>query len=378
MERSRVALVRCDGYDPAAVSRAVADGIHLLGGVERFAAPEEQILLKPNVLAGDDPQRLVSPHPSVVSAVAGLLRGRTSRLIYGDSPGFGRPETALRKAGLDAAAEEWGARPADFTNGREVSFPESPFTRRFLLAEGVLSSDGIVSISKLKSHAFMRMTGAVKNQFGCIPGASKAAFHLKLQEPADFGRMLAALTLCLRPRLYVMDGITAMQGNGPRSGDPCRMNVLLFSTDPVALDAVMCRLVEMDPAVLATCTAGLEYGLGTWRAEEIEVVGDPVQPLVNGDFAVRRSVESRSQIPRAVGFLVKKLVAARPLIDPRRCTRCGTCITVCPVAPPAVRWREPSHARPPAYDHERCIRCYCCQEACPEKAIRVKAGLFGR
>ena len=378
MERSRVALVRCDGYDQATVTRAVSDGIRLLGGVDRFAAAGERVLLKPNVLAGDDPSRLVSPHPSVLGAVAELFRQRTPHLTYGDSPGFGRPDAALRKSGLQAAAEQWGARLADFSSGREVSFPDSPFTRKFFLAEGVLACDGMVSVSKLKSHALMRMTGAVKNQFGCVAGTSKAAFHLKLQEPSEFGRMLAALTLCLRPRLYVMDGIVAMQGNGPRSGDPCPMNVLLLSSDPVALDAVMCRLVEMDPALLATCCAGRDFGLGTWVAEEIEVVGDALAPLANGDFAVRRAREGGRQIPPAVGRVVKRFVAARPAIDQSRCSRCGTCISACPVSPPAVQWADSAHRRPPRYDYERCIRCYCCQEVCPEKSIDVRNGLFGR
>jgi len=378
MQQSRVALVRCDGYDPASVTLAVRDGIRLLGGVELFAAPGERILLKPNVLAGDDPDRGVSPHPSVLGAVAAVFRERTPQLSYGDSPGFGRPDAALRKSGLQAAAEEWGAALADFSNGREVSFPDSPFTRRFRLAEGVLASDGMVSICKLKTHALMRLTGAVKNQFGCVAGTSKAAFHLKLQEPAEFGRMLAALTLCLKPRLYVMDGIMAMQGNGPRSGDPCRMNVLLFSTDPVALDAVMCRLVELDPALLATGTAGRDYGLGTWRAEEIEVVGDGLAALVNGDFVVRRAREAHRQLPPAIGAMVKKVIAARPVIDRERCSRCGTCVSACPVAPPAVSWADGSHSHPPRYDYERCIRCYCCQEVCPEKAIHVRNGLFGK
>ena len=378
MEKSRVALVRCDGYDPASVTRAASDGIRLLGGIEQFAAAGERILLKPNVLAGDDPSRLVSPHPSVLGAVAELFRSRTPHLTYGDSPGFGKPEPALRKAGLQAAAESWGARLADFSNGREVSFPRSPFTRRFFLAEGVLACDGMVSVSKLKAHALMRMTGAVKNQFGCVAGTSKAAFHLKLQEPAEFGRMLAALTVCLRPRLYVMDGIVAMQGNGPRSGDPCPLHVLLLSSDPVALDAVMCRLVELDPALLATCTAGRDCGLGTWHADEIDVVGDAPAPLANGNFVVRRARDGGRQLPPAVGSLVKRFVAARPVIAPARCSRCGTCVSACPVSPPAVHWADGSHRRPPRYDYERCIRCYCCQEVCPEKAIDVRNGLFGK
>lgn len=349
MEKSRVALIRCDSYDETSVYKAVSTGINLLSGVSRFAAPEERILMKPNVLVGAEPEKLVSPHPLVVRAVVKLFRERTSRLTYGDSPSFGRPEAALRKAGIAAAAEEWGARQGDFTNGREVSFPGSPFTRRFPLTEGALACDGIVSIAKLKSHAFMRMTGAVKNQFGCVAGMRKAGFHLKLQDPADFGRMLAALTLCLKPRLYVMDGIVAMQGNGPSGGDPCSMRVLLLSADPVALDAVMCCLVDLDPTILPTNPPGRQWGLGTHLAEELEVVGDKLELLINGDFAVNRA-RAKRQLPPAVGSIVNNLFAARPVIDEKRCTRCGTCVQVCPVTPKAVDWRA-GFPRPAAEAH---------------------------
>ena len=376
VDKSRVAVIRCDDYEQTSVSKAVSDGIDLLGGVSRFAAPNEQILLKPNVLVGDDPEKLISPHPVVMRAVAEIFRKRNARLTYGDSPGFGKPEAGLRKAGLAAAAEEYGARMANFTDGREMSYPDSPFTRRFFLAEGALACDGMVSIAKLKSHALTRMTGAVKNQFGCVAGMSKASFHLKLQDPQDFGRMLAALTLCLKPRLYVMDGIVAMQGNGPRSGDPCAMKVLLFSSDPVALDAVMCRLVALDPATVPTNPPGREWGLGTYLEEEIEMVGNRLEPLVKGSFAVNRATVKR-QLPPAVGALVNNLVAPRPVIDERLCTRCGTCVEVCPVTPKAVDWVAGVRTRPPRHNYDRCIRCYCCQELCPEKAIRVRKGLFG-
>jgi len=142
VNKSRVAVVRCDSYDQISVCRAVSDGIHLLGGVSRFAAPNEQILLKPNVLAGDDPEKLISPHPTVMRAVAEMFRKRNARLTYGDSPGFGKPEAGLRKAGLAAAAEEYGARMANFTDGPEMSYPDSPFTRRFFLPKELLPVTG--------------------------------------------------------------------------------------------------------------------------------------------------------------------------------------------------------------------------------------------
>ena len=79
-----------------------------------------------------------------------------------------------------------------------------------------LAADGIVSLPKLKTHGMVRVTGAVKNQFGCIPGLLKGEFHARMPDVDLFGQLLVDLNLYLRPRLFVMDGIIAMEGNGPR------------------------------------------------------------------------------------------------------------------------------------------------------------------
>ena len=117
-----------------------------------------------------------------------------------------------------------------------------------------------------------RMTGAVKNQFGCIPGSAKKGYHIKMPDSFDFSKMLVSLTIALKPRLYIMDGIMAMEGNGPGGGDPFAMNVLLFSQDPIALDATACMLVELSPEHVPTMRPGRDWGLGTYLREEIEIV----------------------------------------------------------------------------------------------------------
>jgi formate hydrogenlyase subunit 6/NADH:ubiquinone oxidoreductase subunit I len=75
---------------------------------------------------------------------------------------------------------------------------------------------------------------------------------------------------------------------------------------------------------------------------------------------------------------VKRLITPRPYIVHERCTRCGTCVQVCPVDPKAVDWRGGDRSVPPVHEYERCIRCYCCQEMCPERAIEVKTPPLGR
>ena len=127
----------------------------------------------------------------------------------------------------------------DLSSGRTVSFPDGHLIKQFTIAEGVAAADGLVSLPKLKTHALTRMTGAVKNQFGCIPGMLKSEFHARMPDIEHFSQMLVDLNRLIRPRLAVMDAVIAMEGNGPRNGDPRPMNILLFPMegDPLAASA---------------------------------------------------------------------------------------------------------------------------------------------
>ena len=69
MEKSTVALVPVSSYEQAEVDAAVRAGIELLGGIGAFVKPEEKILLKPNLLSGALPQKAITTHPAVFSAV---------------------------------------------------------------------------------------------------------------------------------------------------------------------------------------------------------------------------------------------------------------------------------------------------------------------
>ena len=377
MEKSKVALVRCESYEPEAVSKAVAKGLDLLGGMSQFIQPDERIVLKPNLLVGDAPDKLIGPHPLVFGAAARQALAVTRNLSYGDSPGFGKPANQARRAGLGAEAAALGIPLADFENGREVQFKDSPFLKHFTLANGVLDADGLISICKLKTHALTRITGAVKNQFGCVPGLLKGEFHIQLPNPLDFGRMLVVLNLYIRPRLYVMDGICAMEGNGPRGGTPKAMNVLLFSADPIALDATVCRMIDLNPEFVPTNPPGKEWGLGTYLAGEIDLLGDPLESLVRRDFKVVREPVRPEMRSDKIPFL-RNLISSRPVIDPAKCGQCGTCVKVCPASPKAVDWHDGIKTKAPSYVYERCIRCFCCQEMCPDLAISVKTPWLAR
>lgn len=374
---SAVALVRCESYDQAAVAAAVERGLELLGGAEQFVRTGERILLKPNLLSADPPEKCVTTHPAVFKAAAEALRSAGAQLSYGDSPGFGSTEAAARKAGIAAVAAELNLPMADFHQGREVVCEEGMQNKKFIIANGVLDSDGIVSLPKLKTHGLTRLTGCIKNQFGCIPGLLKGEYHVKLPEVQDFARMLADLNVLLKPRLFIMDGIMAMEGNGPRGGRPKAMNVLLFSSDPVPLDATVCRMVGVKPETVPTIEAGMRAGLGSCLSENISLLGDPWESFADQSFDVHRDgSQSGRKIPQS--RLLKNLILARPFINEEKCVRCGVCVNVCPVIPKVLSWQEEDKSRPPIYDYSRCIRCFCCQELCPESVIDIKKPLLRR
>lgn len=372
---SKVAVIRCESYQYDEVKKAVKRGLDLIGGIQSFIKPGEKILLKPNLLTGEAPEKCVTTHPAVFRAMGELLLNEGVVLTYGDSPGIGTPEGVARKSGIAGAATELGIHMVDFRNGDEVFFADGIQNKKFVIAKGVLASDGIISLPKLKTHALTQMTGSIKNQFGCVPGILKGEYHVKLPDLQKFAQMLVDLNNFLKPRLFVMDGIMAMEGNGPRNGRPRKLNILLFSNDPVALDATVCRIIGLQPGTIPTLVLGLNAGLGTYKPEEIELLGDDPGLFAVSDFEVKK--ETAGQLKKMPGWMTNMLVA-RPVIDREKCYQCGICTEVCPVKPKALEWFDTEHDRPPVYNYDRCIRCYCCQELCPEGAITPKVPILRR
>lgn len=371
-----VVLIPISSYEQSEVDRAVRKGLQLLGGIEHFVSPEERILLKPNLLTGALPQMAVTTHPSVFRAVASLLKeSGYAHLSYGDSPGslLTNPVKASEVAGIAEAADELGVERADFDHGTSVSFPEGKVAHSFQLCDGVRQADAIINLCKMKTHALERITGGIKNMYGCIWGLNKAAGHAAHSSSESFAAMLADLNLCLKPRLHIMDGIMAMEGNGPTSGTPTAMNVLLFSADPVAMDTVFCRLINLDPESVPTNVAAAAAGVGTMTDIRVLTPDGEITPeeagirFGNPSFDVSRSKLKKSFALKLVPLI--PFLQPRPHVDRSRCVACGLCERSCPVPEKAVHAGNGQKAR---YDYKRCIRCFCCQEMCPAKAISVR------
>ena len=332
--KSKVVLLPCREYDEEKIYMLLKQGLDFLGGVETLIPKDAKILLKPNLLKKAEVEKAVITHPVVVGVFAGILReSGYENIVLADSCGHGTTQAVIRGTGMDTYLEKYHIPAVDYSEGVKTAYPQGVQAKEFILPKELLEQDCVISLSKMKTHALERITGAVKNSYGFVYGFHKAKGHTQYPSADSFARMLIDLNKCVAPKLYVMDGIVAMEGNGPGSGDPVPMNVLLMSTDPVALDSVFSRLVYLKPEMVPTNY----HGENIW-----------------------------TRMAGALNIFQKK-----PYIEADKCVRCGICVQSCPVPGKAVDFRK-GKGKPPVYDYRKCIRCFCCQEMCPKKAIKVK------
>lgn len=376
-----VAIRRCADYDPDTVHAAVSRTVDLLGGIDRYVRPGSTVLLKPNLLFGAAPERAVTTHPAVLTAVGTLLADQGCRVIIADSPGAGTPYTprALRRAyqdaGYDRVAREIGAELATGTESRMVAFPEGQVMKQFPVITPALEADAVVNVCKLKTHVFTTLSAGTKNLFGLVPGYQKPAFHARFPDPDDFSEMLVDLAGLVRPALSIADGVIAMGGDGPMSGIPSSLGYVLASPSPHPLDVVAARLMGMDPGRIPVVTAAFRRGLTDPDMAAMSIRGDPLPdrgshpPHPAGYVSGRpRSASFRVRMARSLGWMYTHY----PAIHAASCTACGRCVRSCPRQ--AIELRDGV----PHITYRRCIRCYCCHEMCPSGTISLKRPLAGR
>jgi uncharacterized protein (DUF362 family)/ferredoxin len=354
-----VAVVACDQYRPPILDAALRRLLAPLGGIARFVAPGNKVLIKPNLLTDRRPEEAVTTHPELVRSLIRLLRAEGAIVAVGDSPAnVVKIEAVWERTGFRAMCREENVELVNLEQGGVRTVEVNGLA--FPIAERVLSADVLINVPKVKTHVLTTLTGAVKNLYGTIPGFTKASLHKRFPKPRQFASVMVALARILKPALSLADGVFGMEGDGPSGGKVVPLGFLAASTDTAALDAGLCRLLDIP-------VSRVPYLVALGEADAHATAGRPVVLETDTPTPLRRILLPRVPplhwVPDGVFRILRPVVWVRPRFT-NACLRCGLCVKACPAAA-----LTPGNADRPTLDGARCLECCCCHEVCPAKAV---------
>jgi len=367
---ARVIIKDCTDYNLNLVKSQIKMGIELLGGWGRFVSPGMKVLLKVNLIGPKTSDTAAITHSEFVRALTQILKEQGCIVWIGDSSGGaigGVAPTAqsLVVSGLEKVAKEEGAVIKNFDREGVVEVTSSTSNDgKMYLAKPMFEADFIINLPKLKTHSAGIYTGAIKNLFGCIPGLKKAEYHRIAPNPRDFGEVIADIHQAVEVGLHIMDGITAMQGEGPTAGEVYHARKILFSADPLALDTVAASMLGMEIEDIPILAAARKRQLGESTLDEIEIIGDYNSPPRLEGFKYPKKFRSNKQGNYAVLVKVIDFLKTRPRINTKLCKQCNMCVESCPV--------QAINQETKKINYSACIECMCCHELCLHKAVELR------
>jgi len=237
---------------------------------DTWLKPGDTVVIKPNCCtAVAEIVQSANTDVVLVEELCKVLLTRTKNVFVGESGHLRQnPWQAFAASGYDEMAKRIGVTLVNFSEAPTIGVDLDP-VGKIQMPRQILESDAYINVPVLKTHAMTYFTGALKNQWGCVPDCRD-----RLRHHTQIEQLLSSIQALLKPKMNIMDAIVGMEGRGPVAGPPRRLDLVLASRDAVALDATSMRLVGLDPAKARHVAIGGRRGIGHFAPEEIEVDGD--------------------------------------------------------------------------------------------------------
>lgn len=339
-----------------------------------FEVPEgKTVLLKPNLLAQNRPEQHSITHYMVIDALCSFLASRKCTILIGDSIAFyqkGLTRKAFKTARFDRVAEKYGAQLVPFEECKLVKVTEkSTVFPELYIPEVLLKTDYIINVPKLKTHMALRLTGAVKNIYGVLPGGYKQKIHIWTCNDFKTSDVFLDLHAILKPCLHIMDAVYALDGGPTAAGKPVLLHTILGAENAAALDVVACSMIGYDPGDISTLQQAVKRGFikNYQDVQTISCTGGTLpatvfKKLIKGSFILYRKPD-----------MIVTDTYVYPCVKKRLCTCCSECRDFCPVGAITA-----GPGKLPEFDFSKCIHCYYCLSACKKRAIKTRSTFINK
>jgi uncharacterized protein (DUF362 family)/NAD-dependent dihydropyrimidine dehydrogenase PreA subunit len=326
----------------------------------------------------------------ILVALIGCLKQRGyGNIVIGDGPNVGidrRNINVFKRLRVDVLAQRLGVRCVNLNHDQSETVRISG--QVVPIARTALEAEFFVNLPKIKTHAEAMVSLCLKNMIGCVVGQDKRQIHKGLQEN------IVKLNGVLKPHLHIVDGLIAMEGNGPGDGRPVRLDLLLSGDDPFLTDTLCARLIGIHWHEVVALRIAKDNGyLKDQYIQEIEGSVPVLRPLqrppsrnilakladVRLLYPLKRLLRPLTSLPLATR-VAYGLHIIQDVYDPmdddvqhvvRRaelCRGCGLCEAYCPMGleKGAIGTHPPSG---------ECIQCLYCCFVCPTGAVRAEGRL---
>jgi uncharacterized protein (DUF362 family) len=263
-----------DSYQPA-IDLAVAKGsspsrnclaaVEALGGFGKFVKNGDKVVVKPNPIGGNPPDRAVNTHPDMVeSVIRECLRAGAREVValsHDDARSFTEngTATAIERAGGKLTVAN------DRDQYRQILVPRGRILEHVEIAAEVLDADVFINMPIAKHHAGSRLTLTMKNLMGI--NWNRIVFH-----QTDLHQCIAELATTVKHHLVILDANHVLLNNGPGGpGDVLKAGHVVAGVDPVAVDAFATSYFDLEPAMIDHIRIAYELGVGEMDLDRLKI-----------------------------------------------------------------------------------------------------------
>jgi len=287
------------------VDSAVERAIELLGGIRSITRNKERVLLKPNLVSA---QPEATTKLEVVRTLARLMKGAGKDVSIGEgsaaAPPFnvhgnevfrttkkdllnGLQDYVFNQLGYTELARSMRLPLINFHTGDlvDVKMPDAFVFKELTIHQSLVETDLLCSVPMMKTHSLAGVTLGMKNLVGAYPGSVYQSVRGRMHdttakvEPSGTAAAIVDMVRANKVGLVVIDGSSAMEGEGPMNGSIVPMETIVAGTNPLATDMVAASLMGFKPSEVPTFAWANKAGLRPEGLEDIEIRGDPMESI---------------------------------------------------------------------------------------------------